>query len=292
MVRQRASKHVVAFKTDIGHSHRVNQDAGGAWTLTREDGTPVSMTVVADGVSAGTHSEDASQLTVELFHEKLSPLLNDPAKSTQDLLPVLLETSKTADRQVAQRPHESLSQADATTLVAALCIGNEGCGVWCGDSRVYRVAGDGLERLTTDHSWAQGVVSDGLMTAEDAARDPRAHMITRWLGPPEEEDPGVEAFRFELEAGDFLLSCSDGLYMYFAEPFSQEGEMAELLKESRTDVQTGVDRLVEVALERGGHDNVTAAAIYLPPPHEEEQQKEASSSTWRLRLSFGRHKTP
>jgi PPM family protein phosphatase len=248
---------------------------------------------VADGVSAGKHSEDASRLTVEMFHEKLSPLISDPAKSVHELSTLLLETAAAANHQVAQRPHDSVTNADATTLVAAVCVGNEGAGVWCGDSRVYQVSGEYLTRLTTDHSWAEGAVSQGIVSPEDAARDPRAHMITRWLGPPEEEDPGIETFSFELRSGEFLLCCSDGLYMYYAEPFSGEAEMAQLLSQNRSNLQAGLDRLVELALQRGGRDNVTAAAIYLPRTGATNGEGELGltngekSSHRRLRLLFG-----
>ncbi len=253
--------HAVALRTDIGHKHQVNQDAGGAWTRVRPDGTPASLIVVADGVSAGRHSEGASKLVVDILEKRLAPLLEDPAQSVDALVEALLETAKVANYEVAQRPHHAISSADATTLVAALCVGDEGGGVWCGDSRVYHVAGQQITRLTRDHSWAEGVVSHGIMSAEDAARDPRAHMITRWLGPPEKDDPGVETFHLSLAPGDVVMCCTDGLYMYFAPPASEEVEMAQTLAAHAGNLQAGLDHLVEIALQRGGRDNVTAAAI-------------------------------
>jgi protein phosphatase len=111
------------------------------------------------------------------------------------------------------------------------------------------------------------VVSHGIMSAEDAARDPRAHMITRWLGPPAKEDPGIETFRFTLEPGEVVLCCTDGLYMYFAPPAAEEIEMAQTLASFAGNLQGGVDRLVEVALQRGGRDNITAAAISRDAVH-------------------------
>lgn len=258
--------HTSAFRTDIGHSHSVNQDAGGAWTWIRPDGTPASLIVVADGVSAGRHSEGASKLTVKIIHEGVAPLMEDVTQDVDVLLAKLLETVKVANHQVAQRPHHSVSSADATTIVAALCVRDRGAGVWCGDSRVYRIRDREVVQLTRDHSWAEGVVSHGIMSAEDAARDPRAHMITRWLGPPDQDDPGIEAFRFELEPGAIVMCCTDGLYMYFSAPASNEAEMASVLAQQQDDLQAGIDRLVDIALQRGGRDNITAAAIRVVPP--------------------------
>jgi serine/threonine protein phosphatase PrpC/DNA-directed RNA polymerase subunit RPC12/RpoP len=268
-VPQPGVRHMVAFKTDIGHKHHVNQDAGGAWTWLRPDGLPASLIIVADGVSAGRSSEGASKLVVDVLEKRLSPLMADPQKNIDALVSALLETAREANIEVAQRPHHSISSADATTLVAALCVGEEGGGVWCGDSRVYHVAGQHLTRLTRDHSWAEGVVSHGIMSAEDAARDPRAHMITRWLGPPEKEDPGIETFRFTLSPDDIVMCCTDGLYMYFAPPASEEIEMAHTLASFAGNLQAGIDHLVDIALQRGGRDNVTAAAISRDEVHGE-----------------------
>ena len=261
--RLSGSGHVVGFATDIGRSHHINQDAGGGWVTRRSDGTAASLVVVADGVSAGRHSERASQLAVDIVRDRLLPSLEDLAHDGEALLNELLETARLASREVAQRPHHSLYSADATTLVAAFCLGRTGGGVWCGDSRVYQVTARSITRLTRDHSWAEGMVSHGIMSAEDAARDPRAHMITRWLGPPADEDPGVETFRFDLEPGEIVLCCTDGLYMYFAPPVSDEGEMAQILAEHSGNLQAGIERLVQIALDRGGRDNITVGALSL-----------------------------
>jgi len=269
--------HAVAFKTDIGHKHHVNQDAGGAWTFLRADGLPASLIIVADGVSAGRSSEGASKLVVDVLEKRLSPLMADPQKNIDALVSALLETAREANVEVAQRPHHSISSADATTLVAAVCVGEEGGGVWCGDSRVYHVSGQNLTRLTRDHSWAEGVVSHGIMSAEDAARDPRAHMITRWLGPPAKEDPGIESFRFNLSPGEIVMCCTDGLYMYFSPPASEEIEMAHTLASFAGNLQAGIDHLVGIALQRGGRDNVTAAAITR-----DEVRREATEHTTEL----------
>jgi serine/threonine protein phosphatase PrpC len=85
-------------------------------------------------------------------------------------------------------------------------------------------------------------------------------MITRWLGPPDEGDPGIESFRFTLEPDDTLLCCTDGLYMYFSPPVAEEDEMARILAEADS-LQAAVDQMVDLAYKRGGHDNITLAAI-------------------------------
>jgi serine/threonine protein phosphatase PrpC len=258
--------HRIGFKTEIGRSHRVNQDAGGAWTVTRSDGLPATLLVVADGVSAGRHSEDVSRFVSELLFERFKPLLEDTSWTVPALLEKLAEETTELNRAVANRPDTPPSSADATTLATVVCVGERGGGVWIGDSRVYRFDGATAMQLTRDHSWAENAVSGGIMTAERASRDPRAHMITRWLGPPDREDPGVETFGFNLAPGSVVMCCSDGLYTYFSPPDSSAEEMAGLVQAHIPDLQSAADHLVDRAIERGGHDDITIAALQLAGP--------------------------
>jgi serine/threonine protein phosphatase PrpC len=259
-VRETSVKHVVAFQTDIGRVHHINQDAGGAWTVVRSDGIPASFAVVADGVSSGLHSEDASRMVVDLLRERLESPLADPATSAHDLLDHMVAAARSANHEVARRPHSSVQTAASTTLAASACVGQDVSGVWCGDSRVYR-AGSKLARLTRDHSWAEGVVSNGLMTRDEAARDPRAHMITRWLGPPDQLDPGLETFTAHLEPGESILCCSDGLYAHFSPALEENSDVSRMIETEGLD--SALKSLVQTACREGGLDNITGAAIQI-----------------------------
>src|SRR5579884_249305 len=201
-----------AYVTDIGRRHHVNQDAGGAWQWPsgRGDGF---LLVVADGVSAGRHSEEASREATRLVQERLAPLLESGAPGGE-IADALDDAIRAAHQEIASRPHTRVDQADASTIVAAYGTANWCAGAWVGDSRAYLVRGDTVSQLTEDHSWAAEVVRRGLMDAEGAAADPRAHVILRWLGPANGEDPGTERFGERLEPGDIVLCCSDGLSMY------------------------------------------------------------------------------
>ena len=80
----------------------------------------------------------------------------------------------------------------ACTYVAAVVRGGDAVVSWIGDSRAYWLAGDGSSRLlSTDDSWAEEIANAGLMSREDAARDRRAHVLTRWLGRDAPERPGA-----------------------------------------------------------------------------------------------------
>lgn len=264
-----AHVHRVAFKTDIGRSHRINQDAGGVRTCIRPDGVAASLLVVADGVSAGRRSEEVSNLVAEMLLERVGRLLEDGSRSVDALVEDLADQVRRLNHEAATRPNASPSSADATTLVAAVCVGARGGGVWVGDSRAYLIDDHRATQLTRDHSWAEGAISGGFMSAEQAALDPRAHMITRWLGPPDRDDPGVETFAFEVQPGNVVLCCSDGLYGYFAPPASSADEMAAIVSAHGSDLEAATDVLVDRALERGGHDNITVAALRFDSDSEE-----------------------
>lgn len=268
--------HEVGSHTDIGRHHRKNQDAGVARSWTTPEGRSLSLAVVADGVSAGRHSEEASRAAAEIVQQAVAVAAGRPGLDLEQCAEVLWDAAQEANRSVAGRPEDGREQGDSTTLVAGVVLDEQGTGVWCGDSRAYLVHGEEIEALTTDHSWMESAVRSGLMSREEAARDRRAHMITRWIGPPSGRDAGVEAFDFEAPPGSLFLACSDGLYQYFLPPQWAEEEMAIILRD-RGDLRSGLRALVSTALDRGGYDNITAAAIAVRsdlPSHE-------SALTWR-----------
>lgn len=257
------SSHATGFGTDIGHHHPVNQDAGGAWSWTPLDGAPLTLAVVADGVSAGEHSEQAAALTVELMHRAIEAHHADAGLNADALYTYLHEAGLEAQRRVADMPFSSYERANASTLVAVCLLGGHAVGMWCGDSRAYGVTPAGCRQLTRDHSWVNLVVDSGRMSLEQAKRDPRAHVIARWLGvaDPPRTDPGFERFDVDLAPDDRLLVCSDGLYMYFDQPYAEEREIASVAFEHAADAQAAVDELIKRALDRGGFDNITAVLV-------------------------------
>lgn len=262
MARQQDNHtHAVACSTHIGRTHQKNQDSGGAWTGIRRDGTPASLVVVADGVSAGQYSERASRLASDLLRDRVLEELLQGEGDVSALLGILVQAGEEASRLIAEQSRDLVASSDATTLAAAICVDRQAVGIWCGDSRVYRVAHSAATRLTRDHSWAEGVVSHGLMSAEQASRDPRAHMITRWLGPQEEALPGIDTFEVSAELGDIILCCTDGLYAYMTPPEGRDEDLSHFLAKGDGSLQSRLDRMVNSALARGGHDDITGAAI-------------------------------
>jgi protein phosphatase len=125
-----------------------------------------------------------------------------------------------------------------------------------GDSRAYRLRGDELEQITTDHSLIAELVESGVLTPEEAERHPQRSAITRAVGT--EQAIEVDVFTAPAEHGDVVLLCSDGL----TDMLSEEDIAAALLEAGR-DPEESARTLVAAANARGGEDNITVVLFEL-----------------------------
>ena len=121
-----------------------------------------------------------------------------------------------------------------------------------GDSRLYRFDGARLSQLTHDHTYVQGLVDMGEITAQQARVHPRRNLITRAVGTDADVEVDTEAF--DREPGMVYLLCSDGLTNML-----EDAEIAAILGRGTPDEQ--LKRLLDGALERGGTDNITAVLV-------------------------------
>ena len=142
-----------------------------------------------------------------------------------------------------------------TTLVAALIRGRDVTVINVGDSRTYRVNRSGIRQLTVDHSLVQMMVDRGELTPELARTYPGKNFITRAIGT----EPVVESdlFHYNVDRGDCLLLCSDGL--------SNMMDDQEILFEvvHGTNKKLCCQRLLDIAKNRGAPDNVTSVLILI-----------------------------
>jgi protein phosphatase len=155
-----------------------------------------------------------------------------------------------------------------TTFAAALARDGFVAIAHVGDSRVYRYRKGELELLTRDHSLLNECIRLGHIQPEDAAAFPLQHVITRALGT--EESVEVDTRIDEIQSGDVLLLCSDGL-----SGTVDPGDMAEILSSHR-DLSQAVKRLVQRANERGGPDNVTCILVRWTDPADGPETERAS----------------
>jgi protein phosphatase len=169
-----------------------------------------------------------------------------------ELLAELRQSLERADRTVIERARSNTAyHGMGTTLTMAYSVATDLYIVHAGDSRAYLFREGELEQLTSDHTFVQGLIDGGEISSEDAKRHNRRNVVTNIIGGPRE---GVfaEAHKLSLLDGDTLLFCTDGL----TEPVSDD-TIAKVL-EHHPDPEDACARLVDMALSRGGPDNVTA----------------------------------
>ena len=157
-----------------------------------------------------------------------------------------------------------------TTLTAARSLGRDLMITHVGDSRAYLLRAGGLHRLTRDHTYAQLLVDTGQLAPGDVAGSRHRHVLTNALGGSS-EDVQVDTDRLQLEDGDRLLLCSDGL----TDLVDDETIAGILLEATRS--SDACERLVQRALDNGGRDNVTViVAAYRFPTKRREPRSLAA----------------
>jgi protein phosphatase len=221
--------------------------------------------LVADGMGGRVAGEVASRRAISTM---VSLLLQTPdwimSNEPQDIEQVM---GRFADRY--RRIHAALrneGQDDpnltgmGTTMTLAFSLGPRIIIGHIGDSRVYIMRDGHLFQLTRDHTFAQALVDMGQLTAEQAARHPARHMLTRSLGAAE-DSYHCDVQSASLADGDQLLLCTDGLTN-----MADDATIASILREASSSKEA-CQALVEKALEKGGKDNVTVALARYRIPH-------------------------
>jgi PPM family protein phosphatase len=219
--------------------------------------------VVADGMGGHSAGEVASRLAVEALVGFMRRSHDDTEISwPYGIDPVLslhanrLRTAiNLANRRVfrAAESHDDYTGM-GTTVVAALISGNRLTVGNVGDSRLYLMAGGVLQQLTEDDTWAATILKQ--QERHDAtlmAHHPMRHVLTNVLGAREQTD--VHVIERDLDGGETLLLCSDGLYGVIG-----DRELRDMLA-SNSDALSVADRLVHTAVDRGTRDNVTALVV-------------------------------
>lgn len=241
----------IAALTDIGSCRQENQDNYCARQLV--DGTGWGL--VCDGMGGANGGRVASTLATQTmlryFDHSLRTIENGEEKA------FMMRAFDNANRAVYEKATSDPEVLGmGTTGVCALQRGNLAHIVHAGDSRAYLWHGGAIRQLTRDHSMVQQLVEAGSITPEQAASHPGKNLITRALGVREDVRPEYQ--NLELKAGDKLLLCTDGL----TNMVPDEAIAATL---SNTGFFAAAERLVQMALEGGGTDNVTVLLLGMEP---------------------------
>lgn len=240
--------------TDVGRKREHNEDS---YLINAELG----LFAVADGMGGHAGGGQASRLAVEILEREVSAL--DPGTGTVPIGPSaespaarqLRAAALTAGRTIFDLAEGNPQLAGmGTTLTTLLFSGGRAYLAHVGDSRAYLYRDDRIEQLTEDHSWIEEQVRAGFMTPDEARESSLKHIITRSVGF--ERDVDVDLHVMPILMGDCFLLCSDGLSNYL----QPQDLRQDLLHTYYSEVPR---RLVNVANERGGEDNITVVLVYI-----------------------------
>lgn len=217
---------------------------------------PFGLYVVADGMGGHRDGHEASKKTSriiarDVFEQIYLPFLHNAGSAPQSpIRDIMLQAVQNANSALYSPDPQKDS---GTTITAALILGRRLYLVHVGDSRAYLSANGELQALTADHSYVQRLIDAGQLTQAEAAVHPQRNVLYRAVGQGGELE--VDSYTQSLPRRGKLLLCSDGLWGLVPETVIQS------VLESTLPLQSIVDSLVHLALEAGGHDNITAILV-------------------------------
>ena len=213
--------------------------------------------IVADGMGGQSAGEKASALAVELIPQRLQQLVDFQQGSSREIIDAIDKSIDFANSEIM-----ALSEVNpgfrnmGTTIVFLIRVGNRFFVGGVGDSRAYKLRGDQLSQLTTDHSLTQALLDAGTISPEEAKTHRYRNVLYRYLGT-RDGSAGSNASEIIPKSGDRFLLCSDGV---------TDGvpgvELTQLLQSS-DDPQQVAEAIVQAALTGGSKDNVTCVVIIV-----------------------------
>ena len=223
------------LRTDIGKLRKQNEDA--AWFDEAR-----AVFAVADGMGGHLAGEVASRMAIEAVQRMAR-------ENERPGIAALREAVACAHETILAHAQDHIECAGMGTTLSVLWLGeNYAYIAHVGDSRIYRLREGSLTQITQDHSLVEELVRAGLITREQARTHPRRNIITRALGTHGENEPDLLVT--DVQDGDVFLLCTDGLT-----GMVPDDEIERTLRDCG--MEAAADRLLALALDVGGRDNVT-----------------------------------
>ena len=284
MIRTSLPHVHVAALSNAGMSGKDNEDryAVSSFHLGSDDPRPAVFAVVADGIGGHLAGEIAAELAVNYIMAAVAE--SNARKPVKILEAAIQNASQSISSHSASNDDESGMGA---TCACAWIIEDRLYTAYVGDSRIYLLRGKFIQRLTIDHTWVQEAYEKGIITAEQIHGHPNQHVIRRYLGglklpdvdfrlridDGESDEESENNQGFHLQPGDTVLVCSDGLT-----DLVWDDEIQKIIR-SRRDMNLAAEALINLANERGGHDNITVVLLSMPKM-EELAKKKRSIMDW------------
>ncbi|MBR6051379.1 MAG: Stp1/IreP family PP2C-type Ser/Thr phosphatase [Clostridia bacterium] len=247
--------------SDVGMKRQINQDNFLTIPVWGGEGT---LLVVCDGMGGHKAGDVASKKAIEAFAN--SVFLN-PCSETDEMTArafikyVLVSSSDAANRVVYTLSQEQEEyHGMGTTLVAALIYHGHMYAINIGDSRLYMITKYKTMQISHDHSFVQYLIDNGKLTEEEAKTYPRRNVITRAIGVGEKAEVDFFCTNLSEWEGGYLLLCSDGLSNYTDSQLLFDVIYGDGPKDDETesDIASKVNKLISIANNNGGADNITA----------------------------------
>lgn len=268
MIRSNRAHLFVAAQTDPGQSGKNNEDnfAVSAYTLSQYNPMPVVFAVVSDGIGGHRAGEVASSMVVNLFSEMA-------AENTSGNPLTLFQEGfyRVSEEIFRQAGLDATRKGMGATVSCAWVVGDVLYIAYAGDSRIYLLRSGKILQITRDHTWVQEALEKGILSSSQIKTHPNLHVIRRYLGsetPPEPDfrlflSPGDNDSKARsnqglmLIPGDVVMLCTDGLT-----DLVSDAEILASLAGNR--LSQSVQKLISLANERGGHDNITVVMLGMP----------------------------
>jgi protein phosphatase len=236
----------VSVKSNTGLIRTVNEDS--FFVNTDYENLP-DIFIIADGMGGHNAGEIASKTAAEFTGEVL---VNTPgALIDEDNIETnIIEAMEKANQKVFEMSKsKSENSGMGTTLIVSILLGKKLYIGHIGDSRVYLIRDNKINKITSDHSLVEELLRSGTLTKEEAENHPKKNIITRAIGCSLVID--VDTYKQDVKEGDTILMCTDGLTNMV-----NESEIKNII-EKETDVDIASENLIKAANKNGGEDNIT-----------------------------------
>jgi serine/threonine protein phosphatase PrpC len=244
----------IAGLTDVGLKRSLNEDTMLLAEGVMPDHTPYGLYVVADGLGGHQGGEIASQLTVDAIQAYLSQQPPLPAAAPfNDWLKTAVMTANATV--LARQENRDQAKKMGSTVAIALVVDGQAHVANVGDSRVYHLNTERIQQVTVDHSLVERLVQIGQLTRAEARTHKNRNVLYNTIG--EKAEMEVSLYHIDVQPGDRLLLCSDGLSGLITD------EEILNISLSLADPADLCRALVEAAKSAGGTDNITTIIVQM-----------------------------
>ncbi len=272
-------KPTIASRTDVGRVRTNNEDS----FLVDEE---LGLYIIADGMGGHNAGEVASKMACEIIQREMIGYQKQRDKfaasgknsDIKSLKRCVDKAISTATKEIYKHAAKNKEQAGMGTTCTVMFLAGHGKGILghVGDSRLFVYRNKVVHQLSEDHTFVNEMLKRGAITKAQAKNHPQGNVLSRALGP--QPSIPVDTMIFDVDEGDTYLICSDGLYNYFPNSSELSGGLAQ------QDIEAGMNLVIDLALERGGHDNTTAIVLRFGDPGEISADQAAMAAEHRIAM--------